>query len=71
LEDAKAANAPAALRQLFQLTANAPLQSIGITTERITDILLAVGNIDQIVQRSIVNPDQNTLARSVQMQRPL
>ena len=71
LADAHAANAPAALRQLFQLNANATLSSIGITTERFTEIILAVGNIDQIVERSIVNPHQNTLARSAQMQRPL
>ena len=73
LAAANAADAPAALRQLFSLNTNpnANLLSIGIATDRITDIILAVGNIDQIVQRSIVNPDQNTLARSVQMQRPL
>jgi hypothetical protein len=73
LAAANAADAPAALRQLFSLNtnSNANLLSIGIATDRITDIILAVGNIDQIVQRSIVNPDQNTLARSVQMQRPL
>ena len=71
LEEANAANAPAALRQLFQLNANANLSSIGITPQRVTDIILALGNIDEIVQRSIVNPDQNTLARNVQMQRPL
>ncbi len=71
LADAHAANAPAALRQLFQLNANATLSSIGITTERFSEIILAVGNIDQIVERSIVNPHQNTLARSAQMQRPL
>ncbi|HBH72679.1 MAG TPA: hypothetical protein DDY43_04395 [Synechococcales bacterium UBA10510] len=70
---ANASNAPAALRQLFSLNpnANANLSSIGITPERITEIILAVGNIDQIVERSIVNPNQNTLTRSVQMQRPL
>lgn len=75
LAAANASNAPAALRQLFSLNpnanANANLSSIGITPERITEIILAVGNIDQIVERSIVNPNQNTLTRSAQMQRPL
>ncbi|MEI6111255.1 MAG: transporter substrate-binding domain-containing protein, partial [Cyanobium sp. ELA712] len=71
LQEANAANAPASLRQLFQLNANANLSSIGISAQRVTDIILALGNIDEIVQRSIVNPDQNTLARNVQMQRPL
>jgi hypothetical protein len=73
LAAANAVDAPAALRQLFSLNTNpnANLLSIGIRTDRITDIILAVGNIDQIVQRSIVNPDQNILARSAQMQRPL
>ena len=70
---ANAADAPAALRQLFSLNTNpnANLLSIGITTDRITDIIFAVGNIDQIVGRSIVNRDQNTLAYSAQIQRPL
>ena len=73
LSDAKAADAPADLRQLFQLNpaANASLSSIGITPDRVTDILLAVGNIDEIIQRSIGNPAQYTLSRRVQMQRPL
>ena len=63
--------APAALKQLFQLNSSTDLSSIGITTTRVTDLLAAVGNIDQIVARSIVNPEQNVLARDKQMQRPL
>jgi hypothetical protein len=69
--DANADNAPAALRQLFQLNSTTALSSIGITSDRVTAILKAVGNIDQIVSRSIVNPEQNVLARDKQMQRPL
>ncbi len=70
---ANAADAPAALRQLFSLNTNpnANQLSIGIATDRVIDIILSVGNIDQIVGRSIDNPDQNILARSVQIQRPL
>jgi ABC-type amino acid transport substrate-binding protein len=70
-EEARAANAPAALHQLFQLNVTDNLTSIGITPDRVTDILLTVGNMDQIVQRSIVNADQNTMARSSQVQRSI
>jgi hypothetical protein len=71
LIDANDPTAPAALKQLFQLNSSTALSSIGITTTRVTDLLAAVGNIDQIVERSIVNPNQNVLARDKQMQRPL
>jgi general L-amino acid transport system substrate-binding protein len=63
--------APAALKNLFQLNSATALTGTGITSERVTAILAAVGNIDQIVERSIVNPEQNVLARDKQMQRPL
>ena len=71
LIDATATDATAALRQLFQLNTTTALTSIGITSQRVTDLIAAVGNMDQIVARSIVNPDQNVLARDKQMQRPL
>ena len=73
LAEANAENAPAALRQLFEINpaANDSLSSIGLTTQRITDIILSVGNIDQIIQRSIANPDRNILSRASQLQRPL
>jgi len=42
-----------------------------LTPGSVTDIILAVGNMDQIVARSIVNPEQNVIARDKQMQRSL
>jgi general L-amino acid transport system substrate-binding protein len=73
LAEAKAENAPAALRQLFKINpaANSGLSSIGLTTQRIIDIILSVGNIDQIIQRSIANPDRSILSRTSQLHRPL
>jgi general L-amino acid transport system substrate-binding protein len=63
--------APAALKQLFQLNSSTALTSIGITSQRVTNLIAAVGNMDQIVARSIINPEQNVLASDKQMQRPL
>ena len=71
LTEAKADTAPAALKQLFQLNSTTALASIGLTAERVTALIAEVGNMDQIVERSIVNADQNVLARDEQMQRPL
>jgi general L-amino acid transport system substrate-binding protein len=63
--------APAALKHLFQLNSSTALTGIGITSQRVTDLIAAAGNMDQIVARWIVNPDQNVLARDKQLQRPL
>jgi general L-amino acid transport system substrate-binding protein len=71
LTEANDPAAPAALKQLFQLNSSTALTSIGITSQRVTNLIAAVGNMDQIVARSILNPDQNVLARDKQMQRPL
>jgi hypothetical protein len=71
LIEANDPDAPSALKQLFQLNTTTALTSIGITSQRVTNLIAAVGNMDQIVARSIVNPEQNVLARDKQMQRPL
>jgi general L-amino acid transport system substrate-binding protein len=65
------ANGPAPLRQLFQLNSDAALASIGITPDRIRTILLTFGNIDEILERSIANSDQNTLPTKQQIHRSL
>ena len=62
---------PSALRELFQLNSSTALTGIGITAQRVTELIAAVGNMDQIVARWIVNPDQNVLPRDRQLQRPL
>jgi len=61
----------APLRNLFQLDSNAALPALGLTPERIRSMLATTGNMEEIVQRSIANADQNALPLSEQLLRPL
>lgn len=70
--EATAINGSAELRKLFQLDPDAALpDGIGLNGDRIKSILVSVGNLDQIVHRSIFNYAQNTVPVSHQLQRPL
>ena len=70
--EANTLNGSPALRKLFQLDNDVVLpDGIGLNGDRIRSILASVGNLDQIVDRSIFDHAQNTVPVSRQLQRPL
>jgi hypothetical protein len=61
----------AEVRRLFQLDPFTSLAKIGLNTERIRLILTSIGNLEEIIQRSIHDPNQNTMPLSGQLSRPI